>query len=121
MKSIRKRVKPWRGVYGRLLAWAAHALAEVQLHYLYTLSVWPSERGELNCLTVALSRVLWVMSNRVITNLSQKTYGGNHLFQLLHGNLVQINVTGNRVVSCVCVCVQIHWLCAPEWRGCKFG
>lgn len=28
MKSVRKRVKPWTGVYGRLLAWAAHALAE---------------------------------------------------------------------------------------------
>ncbi|KAI6704577.1 hypothetical protein NL676_007539 [Syzygium grande] len=28
VKSIWRRVKPWRGVYGRLLAWAAHALAE---------------------------------------------------------------------------------------------
>ncbi|KAF8030239.1 hypothetical protein BT93_E2628 [Corymbia citriodora subsp. variegata] len=28
VKNIRKRVKPWTGVYGRLLALAAHALAE---------------------------------------------------------------------------------------------
>ena len=92
LRKLGRGKRPQKTIYARLLAKAAHALAEVSLHC----EVW---FGCIQSFWLLFVAIIWCWTLRDKTNLSPKTCGWNPIFVLLHGDLALSNVSGNLVVN----------------------
>lgn len=91
-----KPKKKYNGTYGRMLALAAHALAEVFLLLLFKLVFCPSAFHISNLNRKSARDIVFVRGK---TNSSQKSCGENQRTKLWLGSLALINVLGSQTVS----------------------